>query len=208
MYTSCKIWKKTLLKWHYLCFFTTLDLNCPKFGPKITPTFFFFFFFFFADFQWNMLGDSININCLCCNTVILKKKKKLVNCFIGSNLHKKRVSTSQIHNEKQIFGSYNKSRSSAFRKFLFYQKYHLADLWIFFYLEWCFSSKKCHFQQKQLFLGNLVLYHTHTHTKDTHHTHTDAQHTQVPVDWHTNINLCLCHFFYVLIKAALFTLIE
>ena len=50
--------------------------------------------------------------------------------------------------------------------------------------------------------------HTHTHTKDTHHTHTDAQHTQVPVDWHTNINLCLCHFFYVLIKAALFTLIE
>ena len=137
-----------------------------------------------------------------------EKKKKLVNCFIGSNLHKKRVSMSQIHNEKQIFGSYNKSRSSAFRKFLFYQKYNLADLWIFFYLEWCFSSKKCHFQQKQLFLGNLILYHTHTHTKDIHHTHTDAQHTQVPVDWHTNINLCLCHFFYVLIKAALFTLIE
>ena len=187
-------------------FFYNTGSKLPQIWPKDHTHF--LFFFFFADFQWNMLGDSININCLCCNTVILKKKKKLVNCFIGSNLHKKRVSTSQIHNEKQIFGSYNKSRSSAFRKFLFYQKYHLADLWIFFYLEWCFSSKKCHFQQKQLFLGNLILYHTHTHTKDTHHTHTDAQHTQVPVDWHTNINLCLCHFFYVLIKAALFTLIE
>ena len=26
----------------------------------------------FADFQWNMLGDSININDLCCNPLVLK----------------------------------------------------------------------------------------------------------------------------------------
>ena len=28
--------------------------------------------------------------------------------------------------------------------------YVLTELWIFFYLEWCFLSKKCHFQLKQL----------------------------------------------------------
>ena len=30
--------------------------------------------FFFADFQCNMLEDSININNLCCNPVVLKKR--------------------------------------------------------------------------------------------------------------------------------------
>ena len=46
----------------------------------------------------------------------------------------------------------NENRSSTFRNFLFYQNmiYGLTDLWIFFYLEWCFLSKKCHFQLKQL----------------------------------------------------------
>ena len=44
--------------------------------------------------------------------------------------------------------------SSAFRKFLFYQNIIcLTELWIFFYLEWCFLSKKCHFQRKQLWRG-------------------------------------------------------
>ena len=31
--------------------------------------------------------------------------------------------------------------------------YVLTELQIFFYLEWCFLSKKCHFQQKQLWGG-------------------------------------------------------
>ena len=30
--------------------------------------------------------------------------------------------------------------------------YVLTELWIFFYLEWCFLSKKCHFQLKQLYV--------------------------------------------------------
>ena len=29
--------------------------------------------------------------------------------------------------------------------------YVLTELWTFFYLEWCFLSKKCHFQWKQLY---------------------------------------------------------
>ena len=33
--------------------------------------------------------------------------------------------------------------------------YVLTELWIFFYLEWCFLSKKCHFQLKQLPLYNI-----------------------------------------------------
>ena len=32
--------------------------------------------YFFADFQLNMLGDSVLINNLCCNPVVLKKRVK------------------------------------------------------------------------------------------------------------------------------------
>ena len=57
----------------------------PDFVPKTIPT-----LLFLADFQWSMLGDSININNLCCIPVVLKKKlvKHLKNCFLG---HKKGV---------------------------------------------------------------------------------------------------------------------
>ena len=33
-------------------------------------------FTFLADFQWNMLGDTINSNNLCCNAAVLKKVGK------------------------------------------------------------------------------------------------------------------------------------
>ena len=62
--------KKSSLKYQFLSFFTILDQILPKFCPKCyTHT-----SLFLADFQWNMLGDSININNLCCNPVVLKKK--------------------------------------------------------------------------------------------------------------------------------------
>ena len=61
MYASCKICKKTHWNTSFFVFFTTLD-------PKDYT-----YFTFLADFQWNMLGDTIHINNLCCNPVILKK---------------------------------------------------------------------------------------------------------------------------------------
>ena len=63
-------------------------------------------FTFFADFQWNMLEDSISIDKLCCNSVVLKRSwlvKPLINCFIGPNLHKKGVIMCHTKNGKQIF---------------------------------------------------------------------------------------------------------
>ena len=63
-------------------------------------------FTFFADFQWNMLENSISINKLCCNSVVLKKcwlVKPLINCFIGPNLHKKGVIMDHTKNGKQFF---------------------------------------------------------------------------------------------------------
>ena len=41
----------------------------PNFAPKTTPT-----LLHLADFQWNILGDTININKLCCNPAVLKKR--------------------------------------------------------------------------------------------------------------------------------------
>ena len=57
--------------------------------------------------------------------------------------------------KKNFFGRNNKSRSSAFRKFLFYQNIICFD-WVMnlFLSSVIFLSKKCHFQLKQLWLWN------------------------------------------------------
>ena len=58
----------------------------PDFAPKTTPT-----LLFFADFQWNMLGHSININNLCRNPLVLKKiGKTSKNCYFWDHLVQKR----------------------------------------------------------------------------------------------------------------------
>ena len=61
-------------KAHWQCqflFSTTQDLILPKFCLKDHTH-----FMYFANFQWNMLGYSININNLCCNLVVMKKLVK------------------------------------------------------------------------------------------------------------------------------------
>ena len=62
--------KKPVWQCQFL-FSTTQDLILPKFRLKDHTH-----FMYFADFQWNMLGYSININNLCCNLVVMKKLVK------------------------------------------------------------------------------------------------------------------------------------
>ena len=64
-----KVQKLGLLLGQFLCFFTTFDLIWPPFCPKDHTQLTFFLF----DFQRNIFGDSININNLCCNSLVLKK---------------------------------------------------------------------------------------------------------------------------------------
>ena len=61
--------------------------------------------YFFWLLSSEMLGDSININNLCCNSLVLKKKlvKPLRNCFFGTTLHKRAVIMGHTQNEKQFF---------------------------------------------------------------------------------------------------------
>ena len=109
--------------------------------------------FFLADFQWNILRDSININNFNCNPVVLKKKigKTSKSCYFWAQLaHKKGVSMAHAKEQKEMCRN-NKSRSSAFKNILFY-KYIivLAVLWIFSWVVWWFLAKKGHFQLKLL----------------------------------------------------------
>ena len=67
-----------------------------------------------------------------------KTSKKLL---FWAQFSQKRIIMSHAQNEKQLFGRNNKSRSSASTCF---------GRVMFFYLEWCFLSKKCHFQVKQI----------------------------------------------------------
>ena len=81
-----------------------------------------------------------------------KLVKPLKNCFFGPNLHRKGVIMDHAQDEKKFFlveitkTDHQLSESFYFIKIL----YVLTELWIFFYLEWWFLSKKCHFQLKQL----------------------------------------------------------
>ena len=99
----------------FFAFFIKLDLIWPKFCLKSQH-------FLSVDFQWNLLEDSININNFCCNPVFLKKNGKTSkNCFLGHNLHYKWASWAMPKMKNNFFSINNKSRSSAFRTFSFYQ---------------------------------------------------------------------------------------
>ena len=79
-----------------------------------------------------------------------KLVKPLKNCFFGPNLHGKGVIMDHAQDEKKIFfGRNNKSRSSAFRKFLFYQNIRCFDWVISLFLSWVmFSVKRVSFPAK------------------------------------------------------------
>ena len=141
MYTSCKIWKNPL-KYQFLwVFFHSIGPTLAQTLPQRPhPR------YFLADFQWNMLGDTININNLCCNPAVLEKcwLKPLKNCcFWTQFVHSEKGSLPATSKVKKIFfGRNNKSKLSAFRRFLFYQNICLD--WVMnLFLSWVvFSVKK------------------------------------------------------------------
>ena len=91
-------------------------------------------YFFLADLQLNMLGDSININNLCYNPLVLK-----------ISWWKKGIIMGHVQNEKQqrfFLEEITKADHQLSETFYFIKiSYVLTELWIFFYLEWCFLSK-------------------------------------------------------------------
>ena len=130
----------------FFVFFTTVDLTWPKFCRKNHTHFTFFWLI-----SRNMLGDTININnYLCCNLAVLKKLvKPLKNCFLDRIYKEKGSLWAMLKMGKKFFGRNNKSRSSAFRKFLFYQNIICFDWVMDIFLSWVmFSVKKVSFPAK------------------------------------------------------------
>ena len=91
----------------------------PNFVPRTTPT-----LLFLADFQRNMLGDTININNLCCNPSSSEKKlfKTPKNCFFGPNLHRKGLIMG--HAQGGIFFSRKKADHQLSESFYFIKISH------------------------------------------------------------------------------------
>ena len=106
-YPPCKIWKKTIDNGCFFFFFTTLDLIWLKFCPKTTPT-----LDFSADFQWNMLKDSININNCNWNQVVSEKKcakcKTSTNYHFWGNFHNNGVPMGHAQNKNNFFSEITK----------------------------------------------------------------------------------------------------
>ena len=72
--------------------------------------------------------------------------KPLKNCIFGPNFHKKEV----IMGHAQFFlAEITKTVHQLSETFHFIKiSYVLSELWIFFYLEWCFGQKKVWFPAK------------------------------------------------------------
>ena len=72
-----------------------------------------------------------------------KLVKPLKNCFFGPNLHRKGVIMDHAQDEKKFFlVEITKADHQLSESFYFIKiSYVLTELWIFFYLEWCFLSK-------------------------------------------------------------------
>ena len=78
-----------------------------------------------------------------------KLVKPLQNCSFGPNLHRTAVIMDHAQDGKIFFDRNNNSRSSAFRKFLFYQNSICFDWVINIFLSWVmFSVKKLSFPVK------------------------------------------------------------
>ena len=116
MYTSCKIWKIPVFFFFFSQHWTYFG---PNFAPRTTPT-----LLFLADFQRNMLGDTININNLCCNPSSSEKKlfKTPKNCFFGPNLHRKGLIMG--HAQGGIFFSRKKADHQLSESFYFIKISH------------------------------------------------------------------------------------
>ena len=73
------------------------------------------------------MEDSININNLCCNPVVLKKKlvKPLKDFFFWPNLHKKGVIMGQAQNEKQFFLAEIAKADQQLSESFILSKYHI-----------------------------------------------------------------------------------
>ena len=138
--------KKTIDNGCFFFFFTTLDLIWLKFCPKTTPT-----LDFSADFQWNMLKDSININNCNWNQVVSEKKcakcKTSRNYHFWGNFHNNGVPMGHAQNKNNFFSEITKPDQKLSETFYLTKiSCVLVELLMFFYFVWCFSAKKCHFE--------------------------------------------------------------
>ena len=91
----------------------------------------------------------ILITCVAIQKFWKKLVKPLKNCFFRPNLHRKDVIMSHAQ-DGNFFSAEIKVDHQLSERFYFIKIYVLTELWIFFYLEWCFLSKMCHFQRKLL----------------------------------------------------------
>ena len=134
MYTSCKISKKPI-KIPVSLFFHYIRINLAQILPQTLHP----LYFFLADFTWNMLQDSININNLWCNPAVLKK------IVFGAQFAQKSGLYGPCPKWKTIFlAKITKANHQLSETFYFIKiSSILIELWIFFYLEWCFLAKKC-----------------------------------------------------------------
>ena len=99
----------------------------------------------------------IFITCVAIQQFWKKLVKPLKNCFFGSIFHKYGVIMGCSHHGTFFSRRNNKSRSSAFRNFLFYQNIICFDWVITPFLSWVmFSVKKASFPAKTAVQWNLL----------------------------------------------------
>ena len=133
--------EKNPLKYQFLCFFTTLVLIWPTFCPKDYTHFTFFDWF---PMKYVRRLKLMLTTCVSIQQFWKKSVKPLKFAFFGPKM-------------EFFFDRNNKSRSSAFRNFLFYQNVICFDWVMNLFLSWVmFSVKKVSFPAKTALIKKVV----------------------------------------------------
>ena len=139
--------KKNHLKYQFLCFFHNIGRIFAQILPWRPHPLYFSWLIFNECVKGIATINIILIMCVAIQKLWKKVGKTSQKLFFGPNLHRKEVIMGHTQDGKFFLAG----RSSAFQKVFILSKYHayvLTELWIFFYLEWCFLFKKVSFPAK------------------------------------------------------------
>ena len=132
-------YEKNPMKYQFLCFY--------EIGPNLTqilserPQPHYFFWLISNEICWGIQLKLIT--CVAIQQFCKKLVKPLKNCFLGPICTKKGVIMGHTYNEKKFFlVEITKAHHQLSETFYFIKINVLTELQIFFYLEWCFLSKK------------------------------------------------------------------
>ena len=141
--------KKNHLKYQFLCFFHNIGQIFAQILPWRPHPLYFSWLIFNECVKGIATINIILITCVAIQKLWKKVGKTSQKLFFGPNLHRKEVIMGHTQDGNFFLADVTKADHQLSESFYFIKiSYVLTELWIFFYLEWCFLFKKVSFPAK------------------------------------------------------------